>query len=229
MAKAKKTKPSGIPRGTRAPRKLLVTKAARKSAPATGGVKRVRAQSGCSYFHSSASDARAPTAVLGRGGFRERRESHGRQGQEGAASLTRTTRAPETRVCNNPETPRRVRWQAAKAASALLPKLAEKEAQAKHAYEVAKHALESVRQERRRLAVEACVHCTLAQKLGTDDAETKYALCSQCDMPFCEACFDELDVCDKCHDRGRCKDCCVERHGEHGDQSCDEDSIGDGF
>lgn len=99
---------------------------------------------------------------------------------------------------------------------------------AREALRVAQYALERVLERRRALELQTCFECVKLREFGPHARaceDIKFKECGECTLPFCKSCFEGLEVCDRCEGRGRCRDCCVERHGEGGDESCEDDSV----
>ena len=122
--------------------------------------------------------------------------------------------------------------QETKTAAARLAAVQAEEAAAREAVRAAKYKLEGVQQRRRALELLTCFDCVKLREFGPRAAACEgidCKQCVQCELPFCRRCFTALEVCDRCDGRDRCVDCCVDRHGEEGDQSCDDDSAGDGW
>jgi hypothetical protein len=91
---------------------------------------------------------------------------------------------------------------------------------AQQALRVAQYALERVQERRRALELKTCIDCVKLRKYGrhsTACQDIKLMECTLCKLPFCRKCFLVLEVCSRCDGHDRCRDCCVERHGEDGD------------
>ena len=122
----------------------------------------------------------------------------------------------------------RARAQDAQAAVARLTESKKEEAAARRALSAAEEALERVLEHRRALERVACADCVKLRELGTDSpacARLRFETCTDCLEPYCDACFGAMTTCDRCGDRNHCRDCCRGRHGDAGDESCEEDSL----
>jgi hypothetical protein len=104
------------------------------------------------------------------------------------------------------------------------------EATARRTFEAARRALDDAAAARRALEHPraACVDCAVLGELGARAcAGVRATHCVLCEEAFCSACFDKFELCVRCDDRERCRDCCVYRHGETGDDSCGDDDWDD--